>query len=166
MAKIPGQRKPGGIGGSGHDESRLLRALFDAGRGGGKPPKKRGCGFMPLLLTVLVVALILLAGCGGRARAQQAEEPVDGAPTVHVTWIHAEDTRTPIADIPWCADSSGGGTVYPCKWDTRERPAVGWDPGAAPVAIWVRTGTPCPVGKVKVSEDNSVPWACYWKGWN
>lgn len=160
MAKVPGQRKPGSVGGGDHYQSRMT-----AGRLGGRKRRRWPAVAVLVVIGLLAILVIATAGCGGRARAQESE-PVDGAPTVHVTWIHAEDTRTPIADIPWCADYNGGGNVYPCKWDTRERPAVGWDPQAAPVAIWVRPNDPCPIGKVKISEDNSVPWACYWKGYN
>jgi hypothetical protein len=115
---------------------------------------------------LLLVAALVLAGCGGAARrAEDPGAPVDGAPAVQdVRWSEAPDTRVPINTIPWCADSSGHSAVYPCKGDARGRPpSPAWDAQAAPVAIWVTRGHGCGslIGRVKTSEDNSVAWACY-----
>lgn len=121
--------------------------------------------WFPLLLLVflLVVVIVAIAGCGG-ANRQTVAGPVDGgAPSVHgVTWSHAPDTRTPIEAIPWCLDPQGHSGSYPCKWDSRERPAPTWDAQAALVAIWVWREAGCASVHPRIAEDNSVAWACYY----
>jgi hypothetical protein len=124
---------------------------------------------MPLLILLATVVVWVLAGCATPYPGKPtpaAAEPVDGAPAVHVTWIHQPDQRTPIAAIGWCDDPQGHLTslAYPCKWDSRERPAPGWDPQAAPVGVWVWRETGCQplIGHLRISEDNSVAWACYY----
>lgn len=90
--------------------------------------------------------------------------PPDGAPSVtNVTWIEQPDTRVPIESIPWCDDEYGHSSVLPCKWDSRERPAPTWDPQAAPVAVWVSRAVGCQplIRHIKIADDNSVAWACY-----
>lgn len=123
-----------------------------------------------LILTALAIVVVMgvifavLFGLVGCAQpGQDPGQPPDGAPGIHAQWSDAPDTRTPIEAIPWCLNSSGYATAYPCKWDTRERaPSPAWDAQAAPVGVWVTRAQGCPVGRVKTSEDNSVAWACYY----
>ena len=124
-----------------------------------------GIATVAVLISAVVVLWTLFA-CAtpypGKS-TQAAGAPVDGAPAVRVTWIDTPDLRTSISAIPWCADQHGRGGVYPCKWDSRERVVVGWDPQAAPIAVFVDRAVGCGplIGNIKIAEDNSVAWGCY-----
>lgn len=122
--------------------------------------------FLSLVVLISLVAIFsgLMSGCATPVPGRSAGADEEGAPAVQdVRWSEAPDTRTPIGAVPWCDDQHGHSSVYPCKWDTRERPAVGWDAQAAPVAVFVRRSVGCAplIGRVKISEDDSVAWACY-----
>ena len=157
----PKQRRPGQTGGGDHYQSRLT-----AGRTGGR--KRGGWGLLlfAVLVALTVAVIVASTGCATPYPGKpQPAEPADGAPSVHgITWSHPPDTRTPISMIPWCDDESGHSQAleYPCKWDARERPAPTWDPFTPPVVIWVWRETGCDslIGRVKISDDNSVAWAC------
>lgn len=119
-----------------------------------------------ILLAAIYVALAPLNHAAGAPLA--VASPIDGGPAIGgVRWVDAADNRVAVEDIPWCQDSSGHAVIYPCKWDSRERePRPPWDAQAAPIGIWVIPSKGCPIGQVKTSEDNSVPWSCYWApGW-
>lgn len=96
------------------------------------------------LLVLGVVALFTLA-CATSGQPSEPTPPPPPEPLVSgVTLIYPPDPRTPLAQVPWCADHHGRSSVYPCRWDKRERPAPGWDPQLPPVAIWVlRSPTAC-----------------------
>jgi hypothetical protein len=127
-------------------------------------------GLLAALFVFCIALLILTAGCATPYPGKPtpaAGGPVDGAPAIgNVYWSEAPDTRTPIEAFPWCADSQGHAEHYPCKWDTRERPAVGWDAQAAPVAVFVNRAVGCGplIGRIRTAEDLHavVAWACYY----
>lgn len=115
-------------------------------------------------LAVGVVALLGLA-CASGGRPAEPTPPPPQPVVTGVTLIYPPDPRTPLAQVPWCDDHHGHSSVYPCKWDKRERPAPGWDPQVPPVAIWVlRSPTACAnvTRVIKISEKNDVGFNCYY----
>lgn len=117
------------------------------------------------LLAVLAALVVGLACAEGGPPADPGTPPPPQPVITGFTLIYPPDLRTPLAQVPWCADHHGNSPVYPCKWDLRERPAPGWDPQVPPVAIWVlRSPTACvDVTKIiKISEKNDVGFNCYY----
>lgn len=117
------------------------------------------------LLVVAVVALLTLACASGGQPAGPTTPPPPEPAIGGVTLIYPPDTRTPLAQVPWCDDYHGHSSVYPCKWDKRERPAPGWDPQLPPVAIWVlRSPTACTnvTRFIRISEKNDVGFSCFY----
>lgn len=85
--------------------------------------------------------------------------PTSGAPTAPVTITY--DT------IPWCADSSGHSVIYPCRWDSRERPpSPAWDRRATRIAIWIPREIGCAWLFARVRTPEVSPprgnWSCYY----
>jgi len=122
---------------------------------------------MPRFISIIALgaAALLAIGCATSGPpadpgAPSAPQPVIG----DVTLIYPPDTRTPVAQIPWCDDEHGHSPVYPCKWDTRERPAPSWDKDAGVVALFVTRAQGCEivVGKVRISEAGNVSYGCYY----
>lgn len=122
--------------------------------------RRRGAFF------ALLVAGLLGAACATGVRPDAPASPPDPQPIISgVRLSIPPDPRTPLSAVPWCADSSGHSSVYPCKWDARERAPVGWDPQVPQVAIWVlRSPTGCAnVPRfIRISENNDVGFACYY----
>jgi len=122
---------------------------------------------MAKLIGVVALAAVLLAiGCATSGPPADPNAPATTAQPVigGVTLIYPPDTRTPVAQIPWCDDEHGHSSVYPCKWDTRERPAPSWDKDAGVVALFVTRTAGCEtvVGKVRISEAGNVSYGCYY----
>lgn len=80
---------------------------------------------------------ISLAGC-----TEKPVRVVRGLPHPSVSPVKAITDMVP---IPWCLSQYGDSTVYPCKWDSRERYTIGWDRDTLPVALYVRRELGCPL---------------------
>lgn len=118
-------------------------------------------------MIVVVVGVLAWAGlaCASGGRPTDPTPPPPEPIITGVTLIYPPDLRTPLSQVPWCADHHGNSAVYPCKWDKRERPAPGWDPQVPPVAIWVlRSPSACVnvTRFIRISENNDVGFNCYY----
>jgi len=118
--------------------------------------------FISVALAAVTLGIIGCATSGPPAdpETKPTVQPVIG----RVTLIYSPDLRTPVAQIPWCNDEHGHSSVYPCKWDARERPALSWDKDAGMVALFVIRTVGCEtvIGKVRISEVGNVSYGCYY----
>lgn len=116
------------------------------------------CQAPRLLGIAALFVLTALAGCAKPGTVNKTE-PTRALPAISGVQLSVPpDTRTPLGQIPWCADSEGHSPVYPCKWDRRLRPVSGWAPEVGPIVIWVSDHV-CPIGKVDTGGDM---WWCFW----
>ena len=112
-------------------------------------------------LAAVVLLILGAAACakpGTQPAAEDSRSQITG-----VRWSLPPDLRTPLPQIPWCADSYGHSPVYPCKWDRRERPVVDWDPMVPDVVIWLYGGGCDRIAyMVKVSPADDVAFSCFY----